>query len=103
MKLRCSFGCAVRDVAILQVVLTQPPKSNPIEVDVDLGAEAVTSFQKVRTLFSSPALSTLPEAFSYNANQVQAPQHLQSGAVRCRMCKQQQSRLGYESIRPYGR
>ncbi len=32
---------------MLQVVLTQPPKSNPIEVDVDLDAQAVTSFKKV--------------------------------------------------------
>ena len=49
---------------MLQVVLTQPPKSNPIEVDVDLDAEAVTSFQKVRRVLLTPALSTLHQALS---------------------------------------
>jgi len=32
---------------LLQVILTQPPKSNPIEVEVDLDAKAVISFRKV--------------------------------------------------------
>ena len=32
---------------MVQVVLTQPPKSNPVEVEVDLDAKAVTSFKKV--------------------------------------------------------
>ena len=31
----------------MQVVLTEPPKSNPIEVVVDLDAKSVTSFKKV--------------------------------------------------------
>ena len=31
----------------VQVVLTEPPKSNPIEVVVDLDAKSVTSFKKV--------------------------------------------------------
>ena len=34
----------------VQVVLTEPPKSNPIEVVVDLDAKSVTSFKKVRAL-----------------------------------------------------
>lgn len=31
----------------MQVILTQPPKSNPIEVEIDLDTKAVTSFKKV--------------------------------------------------------
>ena len=34
----------------MQVVLTEPPKSTPIEVVVDLDAKSVTSFKKVCAL-----------------------------------------------------
>ena len=34
----------------VQVVLTEPPKSSPIEVVVDLDAKSVTSFKKVCAL-----------------------------------------------------
>ncbi len=75
---------------MLQVVLTQPPKSNPIEVDVDLGAEAVTSFQKVSTTLRSPVLPALPQPLSFEVIQVQDTQHLQSDGAIC--CLLQQSR-----------
>ena len=41
--------CSPEDLRFLhvQVVLTEPPKSNPIEVVVDLDAKSVTSFKKV--------------------------------------------------------
>ena len=36
-------------MALVQVVLTKVPKSNPIEVVVDLDSKKVTSFKKVST------------------------------------------------------
>lgn len=43
----------------MQVVLTQPPMSNPIEVDVDLDAKAVISFSKVGQTLESRAARML--------------------------------------------